>query len=151
MRKVLVGIGLLIFAFGLLTFVTPFVVPMLGYTMKTTVAWYGKVMLITLSGVVFTVISVYLDNILGFFKSKVKPQSPTDLTVQVDVNPNVDVAKIGLSPYRQKDFECIDYLTRRFSHINDVEGVGLCKKMIERVFLLHHVKEGQTDVEKDSG
>lgn len=102
---VILGAGLLIFGLGTLS--SSFVLPI-----KTSVEWYTKVGCISSLGAVFVMCGVYLDKVKTLFnlitpaKTIVAKEEKPDIAIDLDVS-------------MEKDYQCINYLSRRFKSMKN--------------------------------
>lgn len=129
-KKGTVIAGIVILGFGVLVFGASFALPI-----KTSAEWYTKVGGISGSGLLLTVIGVYLENIKNMFnfKSKVvakeeKPVIPIDLDMSME-----------------KDYQCINYLSKRFksmkSDATKKEGLRLLSEAHGLLYKDYHLEE----------
>lgn len=106
MKKGIVITGIIVLVVGVLIFGASFALPI-----KTSVAWYTKVGGISGGGLLLTVIGTYLDELKNKFKSK----AVKSIVVEKENIP------IDLELSMEKDYQCVNYLSKRFKAMSNLE------------------------------
>lgn len=129
---VIVGLGIMGYGLGAVGY-NAWVEPL-----KTTVGWYLQVAGCVVGGGIVAYVSLLLKD----YSFKL-PAINVERKVQV-VKPETETKvlpdKIVLDAKRLADYECLNHLSERLSEAQDGEGVGLCRKLQDRLFELHHGK-----------